>query len=387
MRMLGPLTLIAVVLALAGAARASRGSDAEALAQARREAAEAIHHYQALDQEARRATSEADRARAASAALAARIEAAEADLTAAERRISLIAALQADQRARLAERQGPIVRLTAALETMTRRPAALALVQPGSVRDAVHVRSLLAAALPEIRRRTTALREESQRSALLRRQSEVARQGLVDSREALRQRRVALAGFEAAQRGRSEQLSGLALSQSDRALVFSEQAQVLAGEIGTRDYQNRLAASLARLPGPIPRPDTGTAPAAAQEPTLPYILPVQGRVVTGVGEISDGGIHARGLTFQTDAEAPVIAPAAGRIVYAAAFRGYGTIVIIDHGRNWMTVLTDLGAANVRAGQAVARGETIGHAGTGTPHVTVELRKDGRPLPVAQLIAG
>jgi septal ring factor EnvC (AmiA/AmiB activator) len=387
MRALAPLAIIAIVLAVTGAARASRGNDAAALAEARREAAEATQHYQALDEEARRATSDADRARMASEALAARIEAAEADLTAAERRIALIAAFQAEQRARLAERQGPIVRLTAALQTMTRRPAALALVQPGSVRDAVHVRSLLAAALPEIRRRTAALRDEAQRSAQLRRQSELARQGLIDSREALRQRRVALAAFEAAQRGRSQQLAGLALTQSDRALVYGEQAQVLARDLGTRDYQNRLAASLARLPGPVPRPETGAAPADAQEEMLPYSLPVQGRLVAGVGEISDGGVHARGLTFETAAEAPVIAPAAGRIVYAAPFRGYGDVVIIDHGRGWMTVLTDLGAADVSPGQNVARGAPIGRAGTGTPHVTVELRRNGRPLPVAQLIGG
>jgi septal ring factor EnvC (AmiA/AmiB activator) len=385
-RSIAPLAIIALVLAVAGGAQASRGDDAAALADARREAAEATQRYQALDQQAQRATSEADRARAASEALAARIEAAEADLTAAERRIALIAAFQAGQRARLAERQGPIVRLTAALETMTRRPAALALVQPGSVRDAVHVRSLLAAALPEIRRRTAALRDEAQRSAQLRRQSELARQGLIDSREALRQRRVALAGFEASQRSRSQQLTGFALTQSDRALVYGEQAQVLARDIGTRDYQNRLAASLARLPGPVPRPTAGAPPDAPEE-TLPYSLPVQGRLVTGVGEISDGGVHARGLTFETAAEAPVIAPAAGRIVYAAPFRGYGNVVIIDHGRGWMTVITDLGGAEVSAGQNVARGAAIGRAGNGTPRITVELRRNGRPLPVAQLIGG
>ena len=219
--------------------RRRAAATAAALAQARQEAAAAARRYQALDREARRATNDADRARAASAALAARIEAAEADLTAAERRIALIGELQAAQRARLAERQGPIVRLTAALQMMTRRPAALALVQPGSVRDAVHVRSLLAAALPEIRRRTAALRLEVQRSAALRRQSEMARQGLIDSREALRQRRVALAGWEAAQRNRSQQLTGLALTQSDRALVYGEEAQVLQRDIGTRDYRGR----------------------------------------------------------------------------------------------------------------------------------------------------
>jgi septal ring factor EnvC (AmiA/AmiB activator) len=42
---------------------------------------------------------------------------------------------------------------------------------------------------------------------------------------------------------------------------------------------------------------------------------------------------------------------------------------------------------VRAGQNVARGARIGRTGTGTPRVTVELRRNGRPLPVAQLIGG
>lgn len=386
MRSIIPLAVIALLLAGAGAAQGTRGSDMEALALAKQEAAAAARRYQALDSEARRATNDADRARAASAALAARIEAAEADLTAAERRIALIGELQAAQRARLAERQEPIVRLTAALQMMTRRPAALALVQPGSVRDAVHVRSLLAAALPEIRRRTAALRLEAGRSAALRRQSETARLSLIDSREALRQRRVALAGWEAAQRNRSQQLTGLALTQSDRALVYGEEAQVLQRNIGTRDYEAALGASLARLPGPVPRPGP-VAPPDREAGALPYSLPVQGRIVTGVGEISEGGVHARGLTFETRAEAQVIAPAGGRVVYAAPFRRYGNVVIIDHGRGWLTVLTDLGSLGVRAGQTVARGSPVGRTGAGASRMTVELRRNGRPVPVAQLIAG
>jgi murein hydrolase activator len=386
MRALPPLVLATLLLAGAGAAQGTRGNDREALAQARREAAAAAQRFEALDRAARRATTDADRARAASAALAARIEGAEADLTAAERHIALIAALQAAQRARLAERQGPIVRLTAALQMMTRRPAALALVQPGSVRDAVHVRSLLAAALPEIRRRTAALRFEVARGGALRRRAEVARHELIGSRGALRQRRLALARWETAQRNRSQQLSGLALTQSDRALVYGEEAQVLARSIGTREYEATLGRSLARLPGPEPRPGPAAPPGPGAD-SLPYSLPVEGRIVTGVGEISDGGVHARGLTFETRAEAPVIAPAGGRVVYAAPFRRYGNVVIIDHGRGWLTVLTDLGSLAVRPGQVVARGTPIGRAGSGAPQVTVELRRNGRPVPVAQLIAG
>jgi septal ring factor EnvC (AmiA/AmiB activator) len=374
------------LVAGAAAAAAQTSPDAATLAAAKAEAADANARYQALDREAQRATSDADRARAAAAALAARIEGAEADLTAAERRIAIIAELQTAQRARLAERQGPLIRLTAALQTMTRRPAALALIQPGSVRDAVHVRSLLAATMPEIRRRTTALRAEVARSAALRHDAELARQGLIDSRLALHQRRLALARFEAGERARSQQLAGLALSQSDRALVFGEEARSLERTIGTRDYQTALAARLARLPGPLPRPDLPGA-AEAPAPTLPYTLPVEGRLITGVGEISDGGVHSRGLTFETAAGARVVAPAGGRIVYAGPFRRYGNVVIIDHGAGWASVVTDLATLEVAVGATVARGTSLGRTRNAASQVTVELRRNGRPVPIAQLIGG
>ena len=303
---------------------------------------------------------------------------------ASERRIALIAALQATQRARLAEQQGPVIRLTAALQTMTRRPAALALVQPGSVRDAVHVRSLLAATMPEIRRRTAALRAEVARSSDLRSQSEQARAALAASRTALGERREALAMFESQQRSRSQQLAGLALSESDRALVFGEEAQALAGRIDRQQGETALAAALSRLPGPAPRPgEAATAPADA----IPYSLAVEGRLVTGVGEISEGGVHSRGLTIETAAEAPAVAPAAGRVIFAAPFRRYGNVVIIDHGQGWTSVITNLAALDVAQGATVGRGQRIGRTGSGSPRVTLELRRNGRPVPFAQFLGG
>ena len=165
--------LVAALLAGGGFAAAQTGGegDAGALLAAKREADEATRRSQQLEQQAAQATNEAARARAEAAALAARIEAAEADISAAEARVRIIAVLAAQQRARLAEKQAPLVRLTAALQTMARRPPALALVQPGSVDDVVHIRSLLASTLPVVRARTAALRYEVERGEQLRRQA------------------------------------------------------------------------------------------------------------------------------------------------------------------------------------------------------------------------
>jgi septal ring factor EnvC (AmiA/AmiB activator) len=381
------LALLALIVAGAGAAASVAPRD---FATARREAAAAEARFQALDAQARHATGAAERARAQSAALAARIEAAEAGLTLSERRIGRVRALQAAQRARLAERQRPLVRLTAALETMARRPAALALIQPGSVADTAHIRALLAATLPEIRRRTAALRAEVARSAALRDQFESARASLVASRGDLSRQRAVLARFEAEQRARSSALSGLATAESDRALALGERARALAATLGTRRYQAELAASLARLPGPVPRPggDEGSGGAdRPARPRIPYLLPVEGRLLTGVGEISDGGVHSRGLTLAPDPGAPVVAPANGRVLYAARFGTYANVVIIDHGRGWASVVTDLATLDVAAGQIVTRGTRLGRAAARDPRVTIELRHNGDPVPFAGLLVG
>ena len=120
---------------------------------------------------------------------------------------------------------------------------------------------------------------------------------------------------------------------------------------------------------------------------LPYLLPVRGRLITGVGEISDGGVHSRGLTFEPEPRARIVAPANGRVAYAAPFRSYGNVVILDHGQGWSTVVTNLASLNVARGQVIRRGRPLGQAAAQSPRVTVELRREGRPVPIAQLIAG
>ncbi|HEV2746276.1 MAG TPA: peptidoglycan DD-metalloendopeptidase family protein, partial [Allosphingosinicella sp.] len=365
----------------------STASEAAALALAKRQAAAAAQRSEQLERQAAALENQAARTRAEAAALAARIEAAEADITAAEARIRIIENLRAEQRARLGERQQPVVRLTAALQTMARRPPAMALVQPGSLDDVVHVRSMLASTLPAIRARTAGLRREIETGNRLRRHAEVAVAALVRSRENLRARRIALARFETEQRRRSASLGQSALFESDRALAFGEEARELAAMMSSRDYQARMRARLAELPGPILRPGSaGPSPAAAAPRNAPYRLPVEGRLVEGMGELSDGGIHARGLTFETAANAPVIVPRAGRIAYAGPFRGYGRIVIIEHGGGWTTLITNLGRIDARLGDTVGAGAPIGRTGPRESRVTVELRRGGRPVPIAPLIA-
>jgi septal ring factor EnvC (AmiA/AmiB activator) len=378
-----PAALLAGGLAFAQTA----GNEAAALALAKREAAEAMERSRLLERQAENATGEAARARARAEGLAARIQAAEADITAAETRIRIVETLRAAQRARLARRQGPVVRLTAALQVMARRPPALALVQPGSLDDVVHVRALLASTLPVVRARTAGLRSEIDAGNRLRRDARAAAASLVAGQEELRKQRSSLASLEATQRRRSRSLAETALLESDRALALGEEARDLGALIGTRAWQAKVRTSLAALPGPTLRPPLpGERPPGPSRPPL-YSLPVAGRLLVGTGEISDAGVHARGLTFETRAYAPVAAPAGGRIAYAGPFRNYRNIVVIDHRGGYTSLITHLGRVDVKAGEMVPRGARLGRAAGGSPEVTVELRREGQPVAITPLIAG
>lgn len=374
---------LCAALAAGGIAVAQPDPTPAALRAAQDEARQSLARSQALEAEAAKATNDADRARAETEALAARIQTAEADITAAETRAALVDAQLRDQRARLAERQGPLIRLTAALQSLGRRPPALALVQPGSLTDAVRVRAILSATLPRIRERTAAVRSEIDRARTLRNQQDIARQALVGSRAALGERREALARMEAEQRARSAGFSQLALRESDRALALGEEARRIEGLTDDRAFREQLAASLATLPGPTPRPAAG----GAEPPAGPsFLMPASGRVVQGVGELNDAGVHARGVVLDVEADTPIRAPATGRVAYAGSFRSYGLVLILDHGSGWTSVITGLAALGATAGRRVARGTEIGRARGGEERLSVELRYQGRPVPITSLLA-
>ena len=382
------------VLALAGAAAvaAPAGSadpfaaEQQRLIDAKRQAAAAAARAARLDADAAAEQDAAVSARRREQAVAARIDKAEADIAAAEARIALIRARLDAQRAALARQQGPVVRLIAALAAFARRPAVAAVAQPGSIDDLVHVRAVLGTVTPAVAARTAGLRDTVAETRALQASAVLAARSLADSRAALDTEQLRLARLEMAHRQRSVALSRAALAQSDRAIAMGEAARDAVDRMDALGDAAAVAAALARLPDPAPRPDSGAALALVGWPggDPPYRLPVAGRLVTGFGEVSDAGVRARGLTIAAAPGAPVAAPAAGRVVYARAFGDYGVVVIIDHGEGWTTLVTGLGTAAVTRGAHVAQGAAIGQAG-GDGRVTVELRRRGRPVDMVPLL--
>jgi murein DD-endopeptidase MepM/ murein hydrolase activator NlpD len=319
------------------------------------------------------------RARAEQAAAAQRIKAAEAEQAAAEARVALFDRLLARQRTAFAERQRPALALVAALQAMARRPAVLALAQPGSAQDLVHVRATLAGLLPALEARSAEVRADLARSRALRTAAATAVADLRRRRSVLESRRLAALQLESAHRLRAMTLGRDALVESDRALALGEAARDLAADQDRSESATQVRADLLPLTGPLPRPG---ATAADILGPAPYRLPVKGRLLTGFGELSPAGVRARGPSFAVAPGSAVVAPAAGTVVYAAPFAGYAQVVIVDHGKGWTSLLSGLATLAVRPGTKVAQGAPLGTAG---PRVAVELRRRGQPMDLTQLL--
>ena len=369
---------------------------AQALAQAQAQGAAAGRRAEALEAAARSAVAAADQTAQESAALAARIQQAEAAIAANTAQIAVIERQRGQMRAVLAQHQRPLIRLTAALQRLSRRPPALSLLHPGSLRDAVYLRAVLQTMLPAVERRTAGLRAELDKARALQVKAEEASAALRTSEGDFARRRQALAAVESGQRLASREASGIADREAERALALAETARDLGGLVSELDKQGALRAELAALPGPVLRPaqpgmaqvlsDVGPAPAAP--PGLAgYGLPVAGRLVQGFGEITPGKPRSRGIVLAANPSAQAVAPAAGRVVFAGPFEGYGQIVIIEHGGGWTSLITGLTLLDARVGQRLVAGSPLGLAGPGHPLVSLELRRGGEPVNPLDQIRG
>ncbi|HCW62815.1 MULTISPECIES: murein hydrolase activator EnvC family protein [Sphingobium] len=379
-------------LVLPGTAGTSLTQEQQALKDARRQSDEARDRAARLAQQASAARDAAEQARRRAAAVAARIQQAEADIQAAQARIAIIARLQRAQAKRLAARQEPVVRLTAALQMMARRPLALALVQPGSISDAVHLRAVLGQILPVIEQRTAGLRAELARSRALRATAQQASDALAQAQQDRRAQRAELAGLETQKRLAARDYRANAGMESERALALGERARDIVDLMDRLEAAGDLRERLTALSGPLPRParpdKAGAAPperdAMASGPP-PYRLPVVGQLVTGLGEVNDSGVRARGLTLAVQPSAQAIAPTAGRVAFAGPYRDYGQILIIDHGGGWTTLITGLHRLSVRVGDDVRQGDPVGVTDNRRSDIIVELRRNGRPVDIVPLI--
>jgi septal ring factor EnvC (AmiA/AmiB activator) len=131
---------------------------------------------------------------------------------------------------------------------------------------------------------------------------------------------------------------------------------------------------------------------AARKGKLPR--PVQGQVRRSFGLVVDPDyqteIFHKGLEIQAPRGDQVRSVAPGRVRMAGWFRGYGKLVIVDHGQGYFTVSGHLADIFVEVGDSVEPGDALGTVGdTGSlegPGLYFEVRRGSGPLDPADWLA-
>lgn len=116
--------------------------------------------------------------------------------------------------------------------------------------------------------------------------------------------------------------------------------------------------------------------------------PVRGNIITEYGQMISKGVTAKGITYQTRPNAQVISPYDGIVSFSGPFKGYGNIIIVEHGGGYLSLLAGLGSIDCELGQMLLAGEPVGTMpDSSNAKLYVEIRKDRHPINPAPWIAG
>jgi septal ring factor EnvC (AmiA/AmiB activator) len=198
--------------------------------------------------------------------------------------------------------------------------------------------------------------------------------------------------------GQQQEAAGqLAEDQAERARVLAKlQAQLRdkSQELAQleRDEQrlHELVESLQQALRDIPAAATDYRSLDELKGKLRW--PVAGRISMQYGARQAGGkLKSRGVRISAPAGAEVRAIAKGRVAYADWLRGFGLLLIVDQGKNYMSLYGNNRALFKEVGEWVEGGEviaTVGNSGgQSSAGLYLELRKKGRPFNPAPWFAG
>ncbi len=114
------------------------------------------------------------------------------------------------------------------------------------------------------------------------------------------------------------------------------------------------------------------------------LWPVPGKLRVGFGTSRHGElgtlIESHGFDIEAAAGTPVNAAASGKVIFANSLRGYGKLIIVDHGRKYYTLYAHMARFTKQVGDPVAAAEVIAYSGyEGRDAVYFEIRQGGKPL--------
>jgi murein hydrolase activator len=364
-------------------------------------------------------------------------QAREAVVARAEERLTLLKAHHAVGASDLSVLRGKLASLTAAIQRLARRPPEAILTSPRPPLETARAMMLVRFLVPSIKTESDQMRGELTKLEALNHRIRTEQEHFLTANKALEERRdeldqliekknalwLIMSETKRPSAAQTDQLARTAATLADLFAALKKHGSDQATATSRLKTLIKTGPTIKPPPRPRNRPETvarGRVPASTRPsgqtvvapasvspkagvPAVPasgsfathkgrLTFPAIGSLVGRFGETDEVGLTAKGITVQTRPNAPVVAAYDGKVIYAGPFRGYGRIIIIEHGHGFLTLLAGLDRIDVQTGQGLLAGEPVGTMrgadGIGdarSRHLYIELRQDGAPVdPLAWL---
>jgi septal ring factor EnvC (AmiA/AmiB activator) len=203
-----------------------------------------------------------------------------------------------------------------------------------------------------------------------------------------------LASLETLREQRQQQIEQLKISRETlwdgrrlkkRLLTQLQRQQgAISGELATlKEKSARLAELVKRLESaPSSKYTQASGEFARQKGRLEW--PVKGRVKVsfGTGRVANLGTlyDSQGIEISVSENQAIKAIWGGTVIYANTFRGYGNMIIVDHGDNFYTLYAQASSLQKSVGDPVTIGEPLAYPGyEDADSIYFEIRHHGTPL--------
>ena len=286
-----------------------------------------------------------------------------------------------------------LIKTLAALQNLALKPTESLLVQPLSPVDIIRSAMILRETVPYLEKNAnrirTQLQEIEQKRLRIEKQiSEISKQKKVLENEYGQMNKMAK---------QKSDLYKLVEKKSEKAKknaeVLASQAQDIRDLLGKLEKERKEAARkrqaelqrkqeekqsddlIKSQSSSITNIASGFAKAKGSLP-----LPARGTIISRYGEQKTKGVSTKGITIATRSRAQVVSPFDGTVIFAGPFRGYGNLIIVEHGDGYLSLMAGLGNIGVDLGQMLLAGEPIGQMDNQqNAELYVEIRKNNQPI--------
>lgn len=358
-----------------------------------------------------------------------RLKLTESRITAAESKLANLQDNETRLKASLRARRSVLAELLASLQRLGKNPPPALLIRPEDARTAVRSAILLGAVLPELRVEAEALAADLEDLAKIKKRIAAEHAALTAEKNKQQEERHRITRLQKEKLALKQRSEEQLLAEQKKVATLARNAkslQDLISKIETQITAASQAAQKARLAAlnrkkkeaerlaalaekrKLTKEDLQLSPidkakalanTARTQPAIAFAhahnllnLPAAGTILRQFGARMPGNETAKGISLATRPQAQITAPADGWVVFAAPFRAYGQLLILNAGDGYRIILAGMERVDVSIGQFILAGEPIAimgktriasaatlDLGSQKPTLYIEFQKDGTPI--------